>query len=88
MQRDARDVLHARELAVLALDLLGLAAQADLLAQEQARDVESWIGEVRLLCLAVGIARGARGVGDAEALQQLGIEIELAALPEPHAEEA
>ena len=87
LQRDPRHVLFARQLAVLALDLLALAAQPDLLAQENARGVVARVGEVRLLRFAVGVAAGAHGVGDAEALQQLGIVVELAALPQAHAEE-
>src|SRR5262249_4484069 len=88
LQRHAVDVALARELTVVALDLLPFTTQADLLAQEQARDVETRVGEVRLLRFAIGVAAGACRIGDTETLQQLGVEVELPALPQPHAEEA
>src|SRR5476651_632272 len=56
------------------------------MAQEDARGVEAWVGEVRFLRLAVHVAAGAGGAGHAEALQQLGIEIELTAPPQAYAE--
>src|SRR5205807_3939587 len=77
----------ARQLAVLALDRLALAAEAEFLAQEQPRGIVAREREVGLLRLAVGIAAGADRAGNAEALQQLGIVVELAALPQAHAEE-
>src|SRR5262249_49385345 len=61
--------------------------QAKFLAQEQSRGVVARIGEVGLLRLAVGEAAGADGIGETEALQQLGIEVELATLPQAYAEE-
>src|SRR5262249_3974712 len=88
LKGDAVDIFFTRELAILAVDLLALAAQADLLSQEKARYVEARIRIVRLLRLAVGIAARASGVGDAEAVQRLGIEVELAALPQAHTEKA
>jgi len=58
-----------------------LAAESQRLAQEQARRVVARIWKIRLLGFAVRKAGGARGVMQAEALQQLRIIIELAALP-------
>ncbi len=86
LQSDARHVLGAGELAVVAIDLFRGAAEAELLAHEETRRVEARIREARFLRLAVGIAAGAKGVGHAEALQQLRIEVELTALPQAHAE--
>src|SRR5689334_24756027 len=81
LNRDSRDVLLAGHLAVVALDALLLAAEAPGLAQKQPRGVVVRCGKIRLLRLAIGEARGTGGRMQAEALQQLGIVIKLAALP-------
>src|SRR4029450_7685117 len=86
LQADIVDIAFARELAVFAVDLLALAAQADLLPQKKSRHIEARIREVRLLGFAVGIASRARCVGHTETLQELGVEVQLAALPESDAE--
>src|SRR5262249_29593987 len=83
---EPRYVLLAGQLAVAALDGLLLAAELEGLAQEQARRAVVRVWEIRLLRLAVGKPSGAGGVVQAEALQQLGIVIELAAVPEPQGE--
>ena len=85
LDRDARYVALAGELKVVALDLLALAALPDGLAQEQARRRVARVGEVALR-LAVGKAAGAVRLGEAGTLQYLGVVVELAALPQAHAD--
>ena len=61
-----------------------LAAEAEGVAQEQSRGVVGRVGEAGLLRLAVGRSRRApTGIVEAEALQQFGVVIDLAAFPEP-----
>src|SRR5262249_15341174 len=71
--------------AVAALDGLLLAAEVEGLAQEEPRRGVTRVWEIRLLRLAVRESGGAGGVVQAEALQQLGIVVELAPVPEPQA---
>ena len=73
-------------MAVAALDLFLLAAEPKGLPKKQARGAVARIWKIRLLRFAVGKAGGARRVVQAEALQQFGIVVELAALPQPQAE--
>ena len=83
LQRQPVDVDLAGELAWTAGQLFLLAAEAEGLAQKQARRVVMRIGEVGFLRFAAGKARCADRVVQAEALQQFGIVIDLAAFPEP-----
>jgi len=73
-------------LAVAALDAFLLAAQPERLPQKQPRGAVAGIRKVRFLRLAVGEAAGAGRVVQPKALQQLGIVIELAAIPQFQAE--
>jgi hypothetical protein len=73
-------------LSVAALDFFLLPAEPERLPQKQARGGVARIWKIRLLRFAIRKAGGARGVVQAEALQQLGIVVELAALPQPQAE--
>ena len=59
------------------------AAESEGLAHEDAGDVQPRVREARLLRLAVRIGREPEGVAQAEALHQLGIDVELHAVPQP-----
>ena len=83
LQRQPRDVHLAGELGRPAGQFFLLAAEAEGLAHEQPRGVVMRVGEVGFLRLAARKARGADGVVQAKSLQQFGIVIDLAALPEP-----
>src|SRR5581483_11474227 len=84
----AIDVALARHLPIAALDLVLAAAKPEGLPQEQPRGAVARKQEARLLRLAVGIAGEADGVAQAEALQELGVVVELAAIPKLDAEES
>ncbi len=79
----ARDVDLAGELVRSARQLLLLAAEAEGLAHIEARRVVVRIGEVGFLRFAAWKSRDADRIAQAEALQQFGIVIEFAAVPEP-----
>ena len=87
LQGEPRHVLLAGELQLAGAELLLLAAEAEGLAQEKPRGVVVRIGKVRLLRLAIGEAAKPDRVAEAEALQQFGIVIDLAAVPQPRIDE-
>src|SRR5262249_10367410 len=82
-----RYIALSRHLPIAAFHRLSFSPQSNRLAQKQTRRVVVRIGKVRLLRLAIGIARGARRGVQPEALQQFGIVVELASLPQLDAQE-
>ena len=86
LDAQAGHVALAGHLAVVALDRFLLTAKSECMTQEQARGVVARIRKVRLLRFAVRETARARRAVEAEALQQFGIVIDLAAVPDAHAE--
>src|SRR5262249_8963513 len=82
-----RDVAPAGDLVDAVLDLLLLAAEAAGLPEEEAGDVRPRLGDADPGDLAVGEAGDAEGAAETEAAGHLGVEHQLAALPEPGGEE-
>ena len=86
-QRDAVDVALARQLIGGVGDVFLFAAETEGLLEIIALRAEFRERRAGLLRLAVGKAGKAQRAVEAEALRQLRVEIEFAALPQPHAEE-
>src|SRR5262249_29659437 len=85
LDREPRDVDLLCQLVRRALERLLLAAEAEGLAQEEPRRAVARGGEVRLLRLAVAEPGEADRVAQPETLEQLGIVVDGATVPDPHA---
>ena len=83
---DAVGGLFARELVHVRIDLLGLAAEIDGLAHNDAVDLRIGRALADLGALRVGEGVDAEGVAEAKALVELGVDPEFGALPQPCAE--
>ena len=86
-ERDAVDVALAGELVGGVLDVFLLAAETEGLAEEVTLRAEFRIGRAGLLRFAIGESGEPERAVDAEPLSELGIEIELAAVPQPPSDE-
>src|SRR5262249_34765120 len=85
-QCDPVDITLATELIGAVLDILLLAPEAEGLPEEIALSAKPRIGRTALLRLAVGEAGQSQSGVQAETLRELGVEIELAAVPQPPAQ--
>src|SRR5262249_13422947 len=84
---DAGDVHFPRELVRPILELLLLAAKAEGVTHEHARDVHARPWEAGFLRLAIRVAAQAERVADPRALHGLGVDVELGAGRKAHADE-